>query len=325
MSPNDKTKQKRLDGTELDKEKSESETKKGLDSIVEEESWSDWQYSGTVWNFNVGKNARAGAHGIEFDEEEAKYHTGKREIHEKTSFAGKLVPHLIRKLIHKYSEEKDIVLDLFAGSGTIPLECKVNGRKCVAFDINKKSVELTKKKLKNYESVPSKEDRNLDFTETDFRVEQGDALNKVKNLDNNSVDLILTHPPYLDLVEYTNREGDLSGLKLKEFLQKMEKILLECKRVLREDKFCIFIMGDVRKAGIVPLPSFLEIIGLEMGFNIWDDIIYQVNFGGKQVNNFRMIRSQQYKFHLTDHDHVLVFKDRDKGWSFSDFKDILTK
>jgi acetoin utilization deacetylase AcuC-like enzyme len=106
------------------------------------------------------------------------------------------------------------------------------------------------------------------------------------------------------------------------YLKAMKEILTQFSEVLKPNGYCVLIIGDSRKRGVVPLGSYLTQIGLKLGFNLWDLMIYDTRFGGKQVNKFRKIRSQQKKFHLTDHDYILVFQKREKGWKYVNVDDI---
>jgi DNA modification methylase len=93
------------------------------------------------------------------------------------------------------------------------------------------------------------------------KIQQGDAcdLNFIKN---ESVDFICTHPPYADIIHYSyDIQGDLSLLKVKDFLLSMKNVAVECFRVLKPGKFCAILMGDTRKKGCV-IPMSFEIMQL---------------------------------------------------------------
>lgn len=59
---------------------------------------------------------------------------------------GKLVPQLVERLLTLYSKEGDKILANFSGSGTVPLECLINNRDCIAIDSNPLSILLSKVK-----------------------------------------------------------------------------------------------------------------------------------------------------------------------------------
>jgi len=54
---------------------------------------------------------------------------------------------LIKELIEKYSDENDLVLDPFIGSGTTAVACKDLGRKCIGIEISEEYVKIAIKRL----------------------------------------------------------------------------------------------------------------------------------------------------------------------------------
>lgn len=116
-------------------------------------------------------------------------------------------------------------------------------RNCIGVDINPASLELCHKNTKfdneNYGQVT---------------IKQGDARN-LSFVNDKSIDFICTHPPYANIIKYSNNiPGDLSHYEVKEFLEEMKKVAVECYRVLKRDKFCAILMGDTRKKGhIIPI------------------------------------------------------------------------
>jgi hypothetical protein len=68
-------------------------------------------------------------------------------FHELAPYIGKLKPVIARQLLHQFTAVGDVILDCFSGSGTIPLEALLLGRRVLAFDINPYAVTLTRAKL----------------------------------------------------------------------------------------------------------------------------------------------------------------------------------
>ena len=59
-------------------------------------------------------------------------------------------------LIDFFSDVGDLVLDPFAGSGTIPKCCKDNKRRCIAMDIDKECIDIIKGRIVESDSQPRK-------------------------------------------------------------------------------------------------------------------------------------------------------------------------
>ncbi len=90
-----------------------------------------------------------------------------------------------------------------------------------------------------------------------------------------SIDLICTHPPYADIIKYSDGiDGDLSQLKVKDFLEEMKKVAAESYRVLKKDKFCAVLMGDTRQKGcMIPMSFGVMRIFEDVGFKLKELII----------------------------------------------------
>ena len=168
---------------------------------------------------------------------------GKWATHD-AKYRGNWSPYIPRNIILRYSEVGDTVLDQFVGGGTTAVEAKLTGRNFVGIDINSKAVEISKSKC----------DFECD-TNSQVNILQGDA--RKLNLENERIDLICTHPPYADIIHYSEDiDGDLSLLSIKPFLMEIGKVAEESFRVLKKGKYCAILMGDTRKNGMVQPLAF---------------------------------------------------------------------
>jgi hypothetical protein len=68
-------------------------------------------------------------------------------LHQISPYIGKLKPNIARELVLNYTKPGWLVADPFCGSGTIPLEAQLAGRRVVASDDNPYALVLTKAKL----------------------------------------------------------------------------------------------------------------------------------------------------------------------------------
>lgn len=69
-------------------------------------------------------------------------------LHSLCSYQGKLKPAIAHHLITAFSESGDLILDPFSGSGTIPYEAALNGRRSIGFDISDMSVAISNAKIR---------------------------------------------------------------------------------------------------------------------------------------------------------------------------------
>ena len=213
-------------------------------------------------------------------------------------YRGNFAPQIPRNIILTYSQEGDLVLDPMVGAGTTLIECKLLHRNGIGIDINPNAVELTQKAL------------NFGYdTQCKQVVYQGDVrdLDKIKD---NSIDLICTHPPYLNLVQYSKGEieGDLSNISgPQKFCDELEIGIKEMYRVLKPDRYCAVLIGDTRRGQhYVPLSHFVMSKFLQCGFALKEEIIkaqhncvYSTRWTGS---------AKKYKFYLIMHEHLFVFR-----------------
>jgi hypothetical protein len=69
-------------------------------------------------------------------------------LHQLSPYIGKLKPRIARDLIEQYSRPGELIIDPFCGSGTIPLEAMLAGRRAFAADDSPYAYTLTKAKLR---------------------------------------------------------------------------------------------------------------------------------------------------------------------------------
>ncbi|MBD5438920.1 MAG: methyltransferase domain-containing protein [Treponema sp.] len=219
---------------------------------------------------------------------------GKWATHD-AKYRGNWSPYIPRNVILRYSQEGDTVLDQFVGGGTTAVEAMLTHRNFIGVDINLSAIELTKTKCA------------FDFeTQATVTLINGDA--RKLDLPDSSVDLICTHPPYADIIHYSeNIDGDLSLLQLKDFLSEMEKVASESYRVLKKGKFCAVLMGDTRKKGMVQPLGFETMRVFERaGFDAKEIVIKEQH--NCKATGFWKTNSIKHNFLLLAHEYLFVFK-----------------
>jgi DNA modification methylase len=122
--------------------------------------------------------------------------------------------------------------------------------------------------------VHSREDR--EESRSWYRVFHGDARRLDKILDN-SIDLVATHPPYLNIIEYSESgvEGDLSRTRsLDEYLRLFRQVAREIYRVLKPGGVLGVLVGDTRiKKHYVPVTHYVLLTLLDAGFVLREEVI----------------------------------------------------
>jgi DNA modification methylase len=211
-------------------------------------------------------------------------------------YRGNWSPYIPRNLLLRYSVPGDYVLDQFAGGGTTLVEAKLLNRNILGVDINPVALERCRTKT------------DFDYPDSGrVVIKEGNACN-LDFLKDESIDFICTHPPYADIIHYSEDiEGDLSLLKVKDFLLAMESVATESFRVLKQGKFCAILMGDTRKKGcVIPMSFDVMKIFQNAGFTLKELIIKEQH--NCKATGYWKTNSIKYNFLLLAHEYLFVFR-----------------
>src|SRR5215216_4464620 len=109
----------------------------------------------------------------------------------KPDYRGNFAPQVPRNVILNYSEEGDLVLDPMVGGGTTLIEARLLNRNAIGYDVNQNAVNITSERIQFEAKDNSKQ-----------IVKLGNAQNLPDK--GNSIDLVVTHPPYANIVKYSD-------------------------------------------------------------------------------------------------------------------------
>ena len=130
--------------------------------------------------------------------------SGKHE----NNYHGNFIPQIPNQLIRRYTNKGDTVLELFTGSGTTLYECEKLNRHYIGFDINHEMIEYINQKMADTQ--------NINFAVNECNVTDTEEFNAAmqqnsKWLNKKNVDFLIAHPPYMDIVKFTDNKEDLSN------------------------------------------------------------------------------------------------------------------
>lgn len=224
-------------------------------------------------------------------------------------YRGNWPPQLVRNVILRYSKEGDTVLDPMVGGGTTPVECLLTGRNSISNDLNPGAISIVRDCINLPDSLVS------ELPPTTHKTYVGDTRN-LDLVEDESIDLIATHPPYVNIIKYApSVQGDLSDLNdYKLFFKEFRKAIKEYYRVLKPGHCCAILIGDTHNGShYVPVANRMMIDFLREGFLLKEDIIKRE----WNCESDRYLKKYSgAEFLLTMHEHLYIFEKPDGKKSF---------
>ena len=221
-------------------------------------------------------------------------------------YHGNFVPQIPNQLIKRYTKENDLVVDLFLGSGTTTFECERLNRKFLGVEIQRELLKSVFDKL----DIESK--HNFIFINDDCTSESTlkKILIKLNKLE--LAQLIILHPPYFDIIKFSNLETDLSNIEtLDGFINKFNLALKNSKSILKKNGYLSIIIGDkFSKGEWVPLGFLCMNEALKLGFKLKSIIVKDMK-GNRSKQNKEAIwryRALSSDYYIFKHEYIFIFK-----------------
>jgi DNA modification methylase len=279
----------------------------------------------SIWDFGRAGKANYSVHGI-------------------GEYPSKIRPIVISKIVERFSEKGDTILDPFCGGGTVPVEAKIQGRNSISYDIVPNAVELTKRKLnaltneemkkittefiKEYEKELETTSRPMEKTRLNKEIKKlNEKLNELKgdnsqyyktthpvdvkdarelDLDEESVDAVITDIPYASMIKYSELPQDLSAIQdYLKFLDELKIAFEKAGKALKKGKYFVVFVADYRVGAsrlILPVHSDIIQIMRSMRFDLFDTYIWRYYRSGA----FRPFGKKPYQA-MNLHIYILCF------------------
>lgn len=223
-------------------------------------------------------------------------------------YHGNFIPQVPRQLIKRYTQERDLVLEFFAGSGTTLYECESLTRDYIGFDINPLMISYIEQNMAN--SCASYRLYQCDVTSPKVieLIQEGMA-----QLGHQAVDFFIAHPPYLDIIKFTDLPEDLSQISdIKSFIEKIIIAIGHGLYSLKRNKYFAIVMGDLyRDSEVVPL-GFYVMQAIQHHYRVKLKGIVTKNIEGNRgklnAQNIWRYRALKSDYFLFKHEYIFVFK-----------------
>lgn len=222
---------------------------------------------------------------------------------------GNFVPQIPNQLMRRYTRRGDWVIDPFAGSGTTLIEGQRLGR-------NTLGVELQPTMVARARAAAEAEPRRYPVV---CEVEQGDSAcvdfgALLERHGANAAQLVLLHPPYHDIIRFSDDPRDLSNAgSVEGFLALLGRVVAGAAAVLDAGRYLALVIGDTYSRGEWTPLGFLAMQAIqERGFLLKSIVVKDINgtAGKRAQKELWRYRALVGGFYVFRHEYVFVFKKR---------------
>lgn len=212
-----------------------------------------------------------------------------------TNFSGTSIfdPVLCEIAYKWFNVEGGKIYDCFAGGSVRGVVASKLGYDYSGIDLRQEQIDA------NY--------RNAAELGVDVKWYCDDSLNADKYIEDNSVDMIFSCPPYADLEVYSDDERDISNMDYEQFKGAYKQIIDIACRKLKNDRFAVFVVGDIRdKRGIYRnFVDYTKQCFNENGMQTYNEIILLDSIGTAAVRCGKIFNAGRKVTKV--HQNVLVF------------------
>ena len=220
---------------------------------------------------------------------------------------GNFIPQIPNQMIKRYTKKGEWVLDAFAGCGTTLIEAQRLGRNSIGIDLQEKIVKtannLVRYEPNNFNTV--NEAMVGDSAEIDYRT----ILEKYGQ---KSVQLLIMHPPYFDIIKFSNDPRDLSNAKsIDDFLIMINEVVCKASKILDKGRYFALVIGDKYSKGEwIPLGFLTMQEILKNGFTLKSIIVknFEETFGKRNQKDLWRYRALVGGFYIFKHEYIFLFK-----------------
>ena len=219
---------------------------------------------------------------------------------------GNFIPQIPRQMMLRYTKRGEWVLDPFVGSGTTLIECRKLGRNGLGVDLN---IDVVEKAKKIIDKEPNKYNVVTDIVIGDSTTLDFKELLKKKGI--KKVQLLIMHPPYYDIIKFSDDPRDLSNcISVEEFIRMFRKVVENTYDILENGRYFALVIGDKYSKGEwIPLGFYAMQEVLGVGYKLKSIIVknFEETRGKRHQKELWRYRALVGGFYVFKHEYIFLF------------------
>ncbi|PWH19064.1 MAG: DNA methyltransferase [Ardenticatenia bacterium] len=219
---------------------------------------------------------------------------------------GNFIPQIPHQMMRRYTRRGEWVLDPFAGAGTTLIEGQRLGRHTLGIELNPAVAEQARRLIA---AEPNPDHTVADVITADSCTLDYHAL--LAQYGQRSVQLVIMHPPYFDIIKFSHDPRDLSNAgSVDAFLERLGQVVSRVVAVLDPERYLVLVIGDKYAAGEwIPLGFRAMQVVLEAGLTLKSIIVknFEQTTAKRTQKALWRYRALLGGFYVFKHEYVFVF------------------
>lgn len=219
---------------------------------------------------------------------------------------GNFIPQIPNQMIKRYTKKNDWVLDTFVGCGTTLIESQRLGRNGIGIELQEN---VAQKARKFISSEPNNYEVISEVVTDDSSIVDYKSL--LQRHGQKSVQLLIMHPPYFDIIKFSNDPRDLSNASsVESFLKLMNKIVDNASTVLDKGRYLVLVIGDKYSKGEwIPLGFLTMNEIIKQNFSLKSIIVknFEETTGKRNQKELWRYRALVGGFYVFKHEYIFLF------------------
>ncbi len=216
-------------------------------------------------------------------------------------YHGNFIPQIPRQAMLRFTKRGEWVLDTFVGLGTTLIEARRLGRNAVGIEINQEIASKARELV----------DREKNPYSVKTRIIVGDSTEPETYASLGNFQLVIMHPPYWDIIKFSDRGEDLSNLPtLESFLEKFKSVVKLASQHLDEERYLVLVIGDKYSKGEwVPLGFYTMNVVMNEGFKLKSIVVKNIEENRGKRGQYSLWRYRALKdgYYIFKHEYVMFF------------------
>jgi DNA methylase len=220
---------------------------------------------------------------------------------------GNFIPQIPFQMMHRYTKKDDWVLDTFAGSGTTLIEGQRLGRNTIGIELQARMVDHARRLVA---SEPNRHNVTIDIVNDDSTTVDYKSVLQSHGI--KSVQLVVMHPPYFDIIKFSDDPRDLSNASsIERFLEMMGELVSNVAPVLDKGRYLVLVIGDkYMKGDWIPLGFQTMNEVMKRGFSLKSIIVKNFEDTSAKRNQKELWRYRALVggFYIFKHEYIFLFE-----------------